>query len=746
MTPAPRFGAAMRAARLLTWLFTALMLHGTPPAAAELLDRVDVSPTDAGYEVIIRVTEPIQILRSFPAQRGADIRIFLAPIRNLPKDIVSEQRDLPAVNGVPRFSVIFPDRDGSVLVKFDAPVQFKLRRGADQRSIVLTLPMPKGKRPTGTAPPRAAPTAPAEAPAAPTPPALPAAGAAPEAAPSPPPAEPSAAPAADIEAQAAQLMTQSRAALGAKNWEAAIDVLNRLLNLPPNTQSREAQALVGRAREGAGETRKAIAEYELYLKLYPDSPATASIRERVALLKAAPAEPAPVARDTKPQRPESGTQKTLFGSLSQFYYRGASKVDVSSKQTSVASSPSLSFTDQSALVTALDLTGRIRTPTADTRIVVRDAHTHSFLDSSPGRNRLYAAYLDHEDKQRNLGLRLGRQTPTVGGALERFDGGVARYRFTPGMGIFAIAGVPQESNFAASRHFYGAGIELGAPASSWSTSLYGVEQRVDGLVDRRALGAEARFGRNGTSLYSLMDYDIAFEALNLLMLQGSHQFGEADVLTFIVDHRKTPALQLTNALLGETTTSIDTLVAAGVSEDELRRRALGLTADATLLLLGLTHTVNSHWQVGVDYNLSRISGTEGSGLLPPAPGSGDVHTLALQGIHNGWPRDNDVLVVSGNYILGASYAGWSVAATEQMVLREKWRVEPALRYYRQDDDLDTVLHRITPSVRLSYRMRDRLALEGEAGLEWTRTDTTTAREVFQRHYVSVGFRWDFLWP
>ncbi len=59
-------------------------------------------------------------------------------------------------------------------------------------------------------------------------------------------------------------------ALIAGENEKALQIFNALLNLPPNKQSQGAQEWIGVARQRSGESAKAKAEYELYLKLYPE--------------------------------------------------------------------------------------------------------------------------------------------------------------------------------------------------------------------------------------------------------------------------------------------------------------------------------------------------------------------------------------------------------------------------------------------------------------------------------------------
>jgi len=130
--------------------------------------------------------------------------------------------------------------------------QSRLKRRFPQAEVV-DLGLPPETAVAAAPPPKPAAPKPA-APAAPLPPVAP-----------PAPAIAS----ADIEAKAAALAGEARAALDAGKPAEAIGQLNALLLLPPNSQSRDAQELAGVARERAGETDKARAEYELYLKLYP---------------------------------------------------------------------------------------------------------------------------------------------------------------------------------------------------------------------------------------------------------------------------------------------------------------------------------------------------------------------------------------------------------------------------------------------------------------------------------------------
>jgi hypothetical protein len=82
----------------------------------------------------------------------------------------------------------------------------------------------------------------------------------------------------------------------------------------------------------------------------------------------------------------------------------------------------LSDTDQSLLVSAVDINWRQRDAEADQRFVFRDSYSKDFNRPEKSRNRLSALYYDHKSFALGTQVRLGRQSPLGGGVLGRFDG------------------------------------------------------------------------------------------------------------------------------------------------------------------------------------------------------------------------------------------------------------------------------------------------------------------------------------
>jgi tetratricopeptide (TPR) repeat protein len=543
---------------------------------------------------------------------------------------------------------------------------------------------------------------------------------------------------ADADRRAAPLMAQAREALTRGDNAAAIAALDQLLRLPPNRFSQDAQEFIGLAHQRNGEIGPAREEYELYLRVYPEGDSADRVRQRLAALGAATTT-APLKAPTRKEE----AQTLVYGGLSQYYYRGASKIETTTTTPTTVDKATLSQTDQSSLITNLDITRRTRTDDYDNRIVFRDTWMKNFLPGVSDDNRLNAAYYELKDRKHEYFARLGRQPGYGGGILGRFDGLLAGTAISSKWHVNVVAGAPVDwLSIDSRRVFYGSSIDAGTFAEHWSGSLYAIKQLVDGVVDRQAIGNEIRYFDPRKSLYTLLDYDIEFKTINTAMLQANWTVGEATVFNLLADHRMSPALQLTNALIGETTTSIHTLLQTR-SYDELKQQARDLTATADLYLLGITHPLSAKWQIGGNVQQWRISATEGTATQPPTPDTGNVHMYTLQTIVTGLFARRDITVASYGIIDAPNYSGDSASITNRARITDTWMLDTALRWYRQEDNVGTKLDRFTPTVRIGYQWRERVTFEAEYGIEDSTTQTAATEDVTRRRYWSLGYRWDF---
>lgn len=542
-------------------------------------------------------------------------------------------------------------------------------------------------------------------------------------------------------------LERARSAMQAGQFAAAIEFLNQVLTLPPNQHSRAAQAMAGDARVRNGEPAKARIEYALYLQLYPNGPEAIAVREALAGLDKTPVE-APVAAAEARRREVSGATPiplTVTGSLFQSYNRGATKAETDTRTSAgvTADRASFSAVDQSSLVTSIDLTARARSENYDTRIVLRDTDVQNFLDSQRDTNQVTAAYFDIRHLASQWHLRLGRQTASTAGVFGRFDGLQASLQAAPSWRLGAVAGTPVEfTTFDSTRRFLGLTAEAGPFLDRWSGSGYVIEQRIDDLVDRRAVGGDLRYFDATGSLYALVDYDIFYKELDIFLVQGARSFDGGWSITGLYDQRKAPPMLTSNALLGETTTSIDQLLTT-LSREQIHALARARTADSKLAFLGLTRQFNPTWQAGLDLRLTNIGALPPSGTLPATPSTGDVWSVGLQVTGTNLLGRRDLTVLNLNSIDSPTYVGHSVTLNHLQVLAERWTLEPSIRYYRQTDTAQVRLRRVSPTLRVYYRPRERISLEGELAWEGTLTESATVTDDTTRRYFSLGYRWDF---
>ena len=238
------------------------------------------------------------------------------------------------------------------------------------------------------------------------------------------------------------MIASARDALEQEQLDIAIEKLNLLLNLPPNTQTISAQRLIGEAREKNGEFAKARVEYQLYLKLYPDAKDVKQVKERLARLP----EKSQVRAVPRfvPRKKRVEDQMTVFGSFSQSYYKGMSHIDSTTASGLNITTETLDITDQSILLSSLDLNGRKRTETTDTRIVFRDDYKANFLARAKNENRLNAFYVEQSARDHSYLYRVGRQRGGAGGVSGRFDGAWLSYSPRAIWHINGVIGTPAE--------------------------------------------------------------------------------------------------------------------------------------------------------------------------------------------------------------------------------------------------------------------------------------------------------------
>lgn len=733
----------MRATVLTIRAFYVLAMLGlmaiAPDVQAQLLDDIEVVEREDGVAVLVHFAAQIGYRRHVVSPAGDEIQVFfaLSAVDPAARGVVEDKRVVAPTRGLPAMTVHYLSRRETASLQqidmnFDAPVDVvRVGLGPDNRSLLAIV---KARHPIPAEPEHAPPVEPlaepgvgqAAGPAVPT--ELP-----------PPLAE------GEVSADTAALLAGARSAVSIGRYEEAVDTLNQLLNLPPNAASPDAQELIGIAREGLGENQRARAEYELYLKLYPDLPGAQRVTARIAGLDkavAAGAEGAKMAK--KPAPPKTD----FWGSVTQSYYGGQSRIR---NETTIITPGTdatqidiqdISNNDQSSIVTNLDLNLRYRGNGWDDRFVVRDVEVYSFLNSQPSENRLSALYGDFKNERLRFDARVGRQSSMSGAVLGRFDGATMHYGIGPSWRVGAFGGTPAEATLGARKTFYGLTVDNDKLLEGLGFGVYAVEQRTEGLIDRQAFGSEIRYFSERISNFSLLDYDIHFNRLNIASTQGTYTFKNGATFNLLYDYRRSPPLQFTNALLVNPTQSLKDRIAQS-SQAEVEREALGLTPVSKVLLLGALYPVTSHWQLGSEFRVSSVTGTAATSTLPATPGSGNVYSYTLQAIGTGIISPSTVIVFNGNRSTSDTFNAWLGSVNARFRPAERWSLEPALRYYVQDNKTGSRLKRLSPTLRTTFQLRDKISLESEISVESSATHGVVVDERSSVLFYYIGYRAEF---
>jgi hypothetical protein len=533
-------------------------------------------------------------------------------------------------------------------------------------------------------------------------------------------------------------MEDARRAITANDYPAAIRLLTKVLQSADSTHEQEAHELLGVARERNHQLAHAKAEYQEYLRLYPEGEGADRVRQRLAALLTFGREPEPAAAVTtgeaEPSRPRATTDYS--GSLSQYFRRDSSISDEAGETFS-----------QSFLATDADLFGRLRTDNYDLRAQASGGYRFDIEGSGTGSDtRLRYLYVDATHRGHQLNARLGRQSRSTGGVQGRFDGGLVSHQTWRFARFNLVGGSPvdltQANAIDTDRYFYGLSVDLGTFAERWDSTLYAIEQRVSDILDRRAVGAEIRYVRPEASLFTLIDYDVSYNSLNTLLMFGNYRFGNGATVGFSIDVRDSPSLTTSNALIGQPVDSIDDLLDVA-DEDEVRDFAEDRTARSQTYTLSGSYPLSETFQLASDFTVAEFSSTETSGGVEGTPATGWEYFYSLQLIGTELVRPADV------HVLSLRYADTDTTDTAGLMLNSRfadignWRLNPRFRFDFQQLDGGSGATLLRPSLLVDYRWRRSLTLEFEGGYEWVADLYGDADRGRNGYYLYVGYRWDF---
>jgi hypothetical protein len=536
------------------------------------------------------------------------------------------------------------------------------------------------------------------------------------------------------------LLAQSRDALTRAEVDKAIQIISAVISLPANPYRADALELLGVARERKGQKAHAKAAYEQFLTEFPKGEGADRVGQRLAELLSSDLKPQEKLKAIKTAAPSRAW--THNGSFGQFYYYGRNDLG-----------GGVAAVDQSMLLTQFAWNSQQRGERFDSRVVANMSHQRDFLGvaKDPEINSLYGQV---KDKQAGWFAKLGRQSSPGGGVSGRFDGLLAQYNLTSTVRLDAITGYTVEfaekSTLQIHRPFLSVATNLGPYWDGLEVMPYYIRQSVDGMLERTATGYELRYLHPRGNLFNVVDYDLLYDLLNAVLLQGQYSFLESSSVYGYYDARRSPPVATTNALIGETIASSLKDLLAQYTRSQIHELARTWTGESTTVTVGASHTFSPRVQLSGDVTLSeqKFPFTTGEAGTLIATQTDRQAYYALQMVTSQLMNTHDTLLVGLQHTQADTYNSNSLTLAHRFPFEQAWRFDARLRVDQRANDNGQRLNKTTPTVRIEYRPSKTVETQLEFGGEWWGYSGTpiagqTAQSSYRRLTASLGYQWLF---
>ena len=248
--------------------------------------------------------------------------------------------------------------------------------------------------------------------------------------------------------------------------------------------------------------------------------------------------------------------------------------------------------------------------------------------------------------------------------------------------------------------------------------VYLLHQEVSDLTDRQAIGTEFEYRRGRGYFLGIVDYDLFYDDLNNVMVNGSYPYSDKLDLNLSYNFRNTPLLTTSNALVGQALTSIEELKAL-FSDEEIYQLAEDRTSKGHNLNIGSNYQIDDRRQLYLSFSYDSIEETIASAGVAANPATDYLHFAADYSVR-GYFNIDDYTSFGFSLSDTTSTSVVSFRARTNIPGSGNLRYDPRLRLdYRQDNDSDAAQWILNPSFKLTYRSSRKLSFEATLGLEYS---------------------------
>ncbi len=541
-----------------------------------------------------------------------------------------------------------------------------------------------------------------------------------------------------LENNGVNIMDMAKVAMIEGNYNQAIRYYTEILRKAEGETKKQALELLGMARELNDQFAHAKSIYKTYLNDYPLGPDAVRVRQRLAGLVTATKKPKKhIVKVKEPKNIEEKPKWRLrkYGSYSNFYYRDQT---LREGETLV---------NRNDIYTSFNLNNRWMNEDYDIRYKYSGRHQRELLSDEDTQNRLSAFSFEIRHKKSGLYSKIGRQSRHTGGVFGRFDGIHISYDITQKIVANGVFGFPVESTKQTSieteKRFYGVSTNFGTFSERWNYTTFFITQDNSGMIDRCAIGGEVRYFDPKKSFFSLLDYDVFFKEINILLFNGNWKLPTNTILNLRCDYRRNPLLTSNNAIQGQDVSEFKDLFGK-YTDNEIKKLAADRSAISKSYTFGVTQKLNDDIQLTGDFAVSRLEGTVSSGGVDEAPGSGNEYFCSMRLDINNVFFENDSIVNGLRFSDTSRRNIYSYDISTRIPFNRKFRVIPKFRVdYRDEKWSEDNYLSVKPKVRVDCRLTKWARLEVEGGVEWTDDYSSGISSKSTRSFCSFGYRVTF---
>jgi len=539
-------------------------------------------------------------------------------------------------------------------------------------------------------------------------------------------------------------MARAKKAMTDKNYRLAIGLYTKVAHAR-SKQKKQALEFLGVAREKNGQLIHARAEYKLYLKKYPKGDSAIRVRQRLLAL------------NTVLLRPKNKLKKTRsklsdwqhFGSFSQFFRSDTTtSTDVLNSNETETTAATVS--------SVFNYIARKRTESLHIKSQLTASHLY-YIDNpiKDERGRINIMFVDFAAANKDKSIRIGRQSQNRAGAPGRMDGAWIEYRLTPGIKVNLVGGYPVNTTLSNSlqknKPFQGFSFDVTSDDKVFDYNFYTIEQKVDSIVDRSAIGTEIRYRKGKQNHFLAIDYDNYFNELNTFYFIGNWRFDNKASLVATLNYRNSPILTTSNALQGQGTETIESLLTS-LTEDEIKKIALDRTSRYSSASLASYFKLSKKWDFNADITIARLDPTPTTPanppivLVPAQEGTGNEFYYNIQFLSNNLFSFNEINKFQVSWADTKTYKKVRYILSTSFKYKKKWRYRPKLTYEDRLSSSGVQIKRLIPAIRVDYKVKRNFKWEFDASFGTSNELSTTLNPVEVRQNdlnLSAGFIWDF---